>query len=130
MIGADHSAVRGVDTSESINYRTRMSDPSTRFEKSWSHRGLECGLAPTPELAIACGPFNGYVRVPAEHPAAGKDYDDLDVDVHGGLTFDHQCDDGSTWFGWDNAHSWPCGRSADDETEALADQLADMTASA
>jgi hypothetical protein len=41
----------------------------------------------------------GYVTVPEGHPCAGKDYNELDVDVHGGLTyaFDNQ-------FGFDCAH--------------------------
>lgn len=31
---------------------------------------------------------NGYVIIPEDHPMHGKHYDDIDVDVHGGLTFD------------------------------------------
>lgn len=33
------------------------------------------------------GYANGYVAVPKDHPYFGKDYDDIDVEVHGGLTF-------------------------------------------
>lgn len=53
----------------------------------------------------------GYVRVPAGHPWHGKGYDDVDADVHGGLTFaeaDKPCDapgpDSAYWFGFDCAH--------------------------
>jgi len=53
----------------------------------------------------------GYIRVPAGHPWHGKGYDDIDADVHGGLTFaepDEQCDkggdDSAHWFGFDCAH--------------------------
>lgn len=30
---------------------------------------------------------NGYVLIPEGHPLHGKDYDDIPVDIHGGLTF-------------------------------------------
>lgn len=53
----------------------------------------------------------GYVRVPVGHPWHGKGYDDIDADVHGGLTFsepDEACDkggdDSAHWFGFDCAH--------------------------
>lgn len=71
----------------------------------------------------------GYVRVPQGHPWHGKDYDDLDVDVHGGLTFaapDKPCDekgeDNAWWLGFDCAH-------ADDAPDALlpgGDKLSDF----
>jgi len=53
----------------------------------------------------------GYVRVPVGHPWHGKHYDDIPVDIHGGLTFaepDKPCDkdrpDNAWWFGFDCAH--------------------------
>lgn len=36
-----------------------------------------------PELGHWCG----YVVLPPDHPMVGKDYDDIPVDVHGGLTY-------------------------------------------
>jgi hypothetical protein len=30
---------------------------------------------------------NGYIFIPSNHPLYGKDYDDIDIYVHGGLTF-------------------------------------------
>lgn len=60
--------------------------------------------------------------VPAEHPAHGKDYNDVAVDVHGGLTFGNGCDESAEeghgichipepgrpdnvwWLGFDCAH--------------------------
>lgn len=30
---------------------------------------------------------NGYVAVPPKHPWHGKDYDSINIDIHGGLTF-------------------------------------------
>lgn len=38
-----------------------------------------------PRLGHLCG----YIAVPPAHPWFGKSYDDIDVDVHGGLTFEH-----------------------------------------
>jgi hypothetical protein len=37
------------------------------------------------------GNWCGYVGVPPGHPAHGRDYDDVTVDVHGGLTFADTC---------------------------------------
>lgn len=45
-------------------------------------------------LSVLC-----YVALPKGHPCIGKDYDDLDVDVNGGLTFGND-----NVFGWDYAH--------------------------
>lgn len=33
------------------------------------------------------GYANGYVAIPKEHPYYGKDYDEIEIDIHGGLTF-------------------------------------------
>lgn len=41
------------------------------------------------------GAWCGYVGVPPGHPAHGKDYDSVDVEVHGGLTFADKCADAS-----------------------------------
>ena len=35
----------------------------------------------------SAGYANGYVAIPKEHPLYGISYDDVDIDVHGGLTF-------------------------------------------
>jgi hypothetical protein len=53
-----------------------------------------------------------YVGIPENHPLAGKDYRDLDIRCHGGLTFG--CAGGQVendvypagywWYGWDYAH--------------------------
>ena len=63
-----------------------------------------------------CGAWCGYVGLPPSHPAYGKGYDDVDVDVHGGLTYadhcqDHVChqdlndpNDKRYWLGFDCAH--------------------------
>lgn len=43
--------------------------------------------------AFGCGHSNGYIAVPKDHPWYGKDYDDIDADVHGGLTFSNHMSD-------------------------------------
>lgn len=53
--------------------------------------------------------WTAYVGVPEEHELAGKDYDSIDVDCHGGLTYAGKGGDGFLpkgyyWFGWDYAH--------------------------
>lgn len=68
------------------------------------------------------GGLCGYVAVTEDHPFYGKDYDDVDVEVHGGLTFASKCQEHVTedhgvchvpapgrsdnvwWLGFDCAH--------------------------
>jgi len=46
---------------------------------------------------------NGYVHIPKTHPLYGKGYDEIDVDVHGGLTYAEK--EGESWVvGFDTAH--------------------------
>jgi hypothetical protein len=48
---------------------------------------------------------NGYVGVPPAHPWYGKGYGEIDVDVHGGLTFgDHQGN--MSWDDHENEDLW------------------------
>ena len=96
-------------------------------KNTWSHFALH-------------GWGNGYVLIPKGHPAHGKDYDDIMVDVHGGLTFacpakewrdqeDLTEDEKECWVvGFDTAHwgddlrGWPKSRVIS-ETKRLAEQL-------
>lgn len=62
------------------------------------------------------GVWCGYVAVPPDHPAYQCDFDDLDIDVHGGLTFAGPCrgqicrapkpgqPEDVWWLGFDCAH--------------------------
>ena len=43
--------------------------------------------------------WNGYITLPLTHPDYGKNYNDIDVHVHGGLTFSE-----NGRFGFDCAH--------------------------
>jgi hypothetical protein len=45
------------------------------------------------------GALCGYVGVPADHPWFDKDYEDVDADVHGGLTFAGRCREDDKEFG-------------------------------
>lgn len=82
-----------------------------------------------PETKLPClihrgptGALCGYVGVPIESHLAGRDYNDLGVRVHGGLTFANKCaphsdnpehgichvvpdDEEVFWFGFDCNHS-------------------------
>ena len=52
------------------------------------------------------GSWLGYVMVPVGHPMHGKGYDDLDLRVHGGVTFSgDKKGDGAHWLGFDCAHA-------------------------
>ena len=91
--------------------------------------------------SIDFGWGNGYVLIPIGHPLHGKDYDEISVSVHGGLTFsdivDEEMmshwgldseDEGSWCVGFDTVHwrdtleSWPKERVLK-EAEKLRDQL-------
>jgi hypothetical protein len=72
-----------------------------------------------PVLAVRndTGAWCGYVGVPPGHPWRGQGYDDVDVQVHGGLTYAGLCNglichvprEGEPaevmWFGFDCAHA-------------------------
>jgi len=81
--------------------------------------GLPCLVVRGPSGALC-----GYVGVAEGHPWFGKDYDDVDAECHGGLTFSNFCqphednpergichivddeEDGHVWWvGFDCAHS-------------------------
>lgn len=114
--------------------------------KDWITYGLKCRI-----LDGSFKNFNGYVAVPRSHPAWERDYDKLDIQVHGGLTFgqqgvenDRQWDDPELWwFGFDTAHAgdkiyYSSGEISDsdghywtveevaEETENMARQFAEI----
>ena len=88
---------------------------------------------------------NGYVVIPKGHPAYNINYDEIFVDVHGGLTFSNNVDSlnkedfpeltnemtGCWVVGFDTAHfgdnleNWPKERVID-ETNGLRLQLGKM----
>ena len=63
--------------------------------------GYSCRVWRSPNFGSLCG----YVDVPKGHPAYGKHYDNVPVEVHGGLTFAEGVDNTAAWrFGFDCGH--------------------------
>ncbi len=74
--------------------------------EEFQHAELPCLILRQP-----AGHLCGYVGVPPSHPIYGKDYTDLSVTVHGGLTFGEegtgeQWPEGFCWLGFDCAHGF------------------------
>lgn len=76
---------------------------------------------------------NGYVKIIPSHKDYGKGYDDIDVNIHGGLTFSEIIQSGDEWpeghwVGFDTSHSndnpevWPKSAVLD-ETKDLFSQI-------
>jgi hypothetical protein len=68
-------------------------------EKEWT---TEAGL-PAKVLIMPMGHRCGYVGTD-DKAFEGKGYDDIDVEVHGGLTYARTEADGLLWYGFDCAH--------------------------
>ena len=102
-----------------------MSDPTSDARKEWGdgpwtsepdHLNFEAHGLPCMLNRTNMGNWCGYVAVPPGHPAHGKGYDDVDVHVHGGLTYAEACQgvlchvpkpgepDNVWWLGFDCAH--------------------------
>ena len=71
--------------------------PEKHVALRWEAHGFQCLVARG--FAALCG----YVLVPVGHPCERLWYDDVDVSVHGGLTFRQRVKGGS-WFGFDCGH--------------------------
>lgn len=75
-------------------------------ELAWSFGDVACRIVRHPSF----GSLNGYVAVPPGHPWHGLE--DLDADVHGGITYSGPFDehtyasatDGQWWVGFDAGH--------------------------
>lgn len=77
----------------------------------FEHAGFPCIVQ-----RVESGHLCGYVAVPPGHPWHGKAYDEVDADVHGGLTYAEKCggkichipkpgeSDDVWWLGFDHAH--------------------------
>lgn len=73
-------------------------DKSGTIYKDWFDRGIRCLIVRGP------GALCAYLGIPENHPLANKDYSDLPLAVHGGLTF-AGTGEGVFWYGWDYGHS-------------------------
>lgn len=82
------------------SYKLKRSWPSPEWVvKDWWHDSMHC--------YVLKGPFGnmcGYVIVPLSHPNAMSHYDDVGIDVHGGVTYRQRVSEG-TAFGFDTGHS-------------------------
>ena len=91
----------------------------------FEHNGYDC-LAVRTEM----GHWVGYVIVPETHPLYNKDMYDLDVEVHGGLTFGDKLHwegrlNGKFAFGFDYAHAYDTG-GTEDEVQSECRHLVDF----
>jgi hypothetical protein len=89
-------------TSENYRaYRTMAAEKADWGRGDWTEEpdkaqcidaetGLDCLI-----VRNRVGALCGYVGVPDSHPWHGKGYHDVDVRVHGGLTFANRCADAS-----------------------------------
>lgn len=87
--------------------------PKDYLVKRWKYKGLDCAIS-RGGVALC-----GYVKVPVGHPCEKLWSDDLDVEVHGGVTFRGRVKEGS-WFGFDCGHAgdyidWSTGNPEIDE---------------
>lgn len=79
----------------------------------FEHEGFLChirriavldGYKDNSEVYIFGGHLCGYIKLPEGHPYIGVKWSDVDLEMHGGLTYSAQSEDGY-WIGFDCAHS-------------------------
>jgi len=85
-----------------FTYRPWEDEPD---RAEWVHEnGLKCRIVRNQITGTLCG----YVGVPKENMHFGAGYDEIgtsDLDIHGGLTYSDDGDDGWFYFGFDTAHA-------------------------
>ena len=67
-------------------------------EKEWKHSGLKCYIM---KVEYESGSYHrcGYVVIPKNHVCYGLNYNDIPINVHGGLTYGTD-----NTFGFDTGH--------------------------
>lgn len=55
-------------------------------------------------VVLGMGNLNGYVKIPDDHPWNGLDEEDIPCNVHGGITYAQNRNDGF-WIGFDCGHT-------------------------
>lgn len=77
--------------------------------KAFEYKGYKCRI-----MRLGSGVYKmihlcGYIYIPEGHKYFGKDYDDLEIDVHGGLTYADTTlrfqPEVGWWIGFDCAHA-------------------------
>ena len=74
-------------------------------EKDFVVDGFRCVV-----VGIYMGHRCGYIAIPKGHKLYGKDYDEIDISVHGGLTYAEysengypvECEEPVYWIGFDS----------------------------
>jgi hypothetical protein len=112
------TAERTYTTVDKSGWGDGLADEPDKVQWIDEATGLDCLIHRGPTGALC-----GYVGVPPGHPYYGRDYDDVDVDVHGGLTYGRPCQEGHPegegvchipepgrpkdvwWLGFDCAHA-------------------------
>ena len=76
---------------------------------TWEYKGIKCRAI---RLAFPEGPKHffggylcGYVQIPKNHPWNYSEWDEIDCEVHGGITYKDEEPGGFVWIGFDCAHS-------------------------
>jgi len=132
------------------NWNAGPWDNEPQDRTDFIHAGFSCFT-----LRNNLGAWCGYVGVPRDHKYYGVRYNDIDVDVHGGLTYSSLCSgaichvpepgmpDDVWWFGFDTAHlmdrlphreayfnsgTYRTLEYTQEETRKLADQLKEANA--
>lgn len=87
-------------------------------EAYWEYRGIECIINRNCRIErgffdfINNGHLCGYIKIPETNPFYNKEYEDLDLTCHGGITYESMESTGF-WIGFDCAHA--CDLSPGDE---------------
>lgn len=66
----------------------------------WESHGLKCEIRRVEKFGHLCE----YVSVPAGHPLYGKHYNNVEIAVHGGLTYSDNGKNDAWVFGFDCGH--------------------------
>jgi len=86
---------------------------SRKDKKEMKYKGITYLIKQNPRMGF----YLAYIKLPTESKLTKKDYDDIDLDVHGGLTFKETFtgketpEDNwwgftkGTWIGWDYGHA-------------------------
>lgn len=64
--------------------------------------GIQCSIVRHKQFGTLCG----YVILPEGHPWVGKHYSDIEVEVHGDLSWSGKTSDGLWQIGFDCAHAF------------------------
>lgn len=110
MSGLDNYISRHIHTSdEKLQFFGNGEWVEEVDEVFFTYNEIECKILrivvkePYNPTAVFGGHLCGYCKVPEVHPYYKKEWDEVDIDAHGGLT-DFQLKDDGYWIGFDCAH--------------------------